>query len=42
MAQGNWEPVPTDELALKEEPKAPGAPAIILYWNVAIDDSGQS
>ena len=38
VAQGNWEPVPTDELALKEEPKAPGAPAIILYRNVAIDD----
>ena len=37
-AKGNWEPVPTEELALKEEPKAPGAPAIILYRNVAIDD----
>src|SRR5215831_7001823 len=38
MAQGNWEPVPPDELALKEEPKSPGVPAILLYRSVAIDD----
>jgi len=36
--QGAWEPVPADELALKDEPKAPGASAIILFRSLAIDD----
>jgi len=36
--EGTWETVPADELALKQEPKAPGAAAIILYRRLDIDD----
>ena len=27
----DWDPIPPDELALKDDPLNPGAPAIILY-----------
>ena len=30
-AKDDWEPIPPDELALKDDPLNPGAPAIILY-----------
>ena len=33
-------PVPAEELKMKSEPLAPGAPAIILYRQVDRDDSG--
>ncbi len=31
QAKDEWEPIPPDELALKDDPLNPGAPAIILY-----------
>ena len=31
QAKDDWEPIPPDELALKDDPLNPGAPAIILY-----------
>lgn len=33
-----WAPVPADELALKDDPEAAGAPAIILYREYVADD----
>ena len=30
-AKDDWEPIPPDELALKDDPLNPGAPAIIFY-----------
>jgi hypothetical protein len=34
-----WQPISTEELKMTSEPKAPGAPAIILYRQVDRDDS---
>jgi hypothetical protein len=39
--QNHFQPVSPEELAMKSEPQAPGAPAIILYRQVDRDDSGQ-
>jgi hypothetical protein len=36
--QGNWDPIPADELALKEEPQAAGAAAVILSRTLVTDD----
>ena len=33
-----WAPIPADELALKDDPEAAGAPAIILYREYVADD----
>jgi hypothetical protein len=33
-----WQPIPPEELAMKEHPTAPGAPAIILYREMFSDD----
>jgi hypothetical protein len=33
-----WQPIPPEELALKEHPTAPGAPAIILFRDMFTDD----
>ena len=30
-AQGEWKPIPPEDLALKDNPKSPGANAMILY-----------
>jgi Domain of Unknown Function with PDB structure (DUF3857) len=38
----NFQPVSPDELKMTSEPKAPGAPAIILYRQVDRDDRGQT
>ena len=37
-----FQPVSPDELSLKSEPLAPGAPAIILYRQVDRDDNGRT
>jgi|SRR5271157_588112 len=36
--QSGWSPIPADELALKDDPSAPGAPALILYRDMVADD----
>jgi len=36
----NFPPVPQSELKMTSEPKAPGAPAVILYRQVDRDDTG--
>ena len=38
----NFQPVSPDELKMTSEPKAPGAPAIILFRQVDRDDRGQT
>ena len=38
-AGDEWQPISPDELKMTGEPKAPGAPAIILYRQVDRDDS---
>jgi hypothetical protein len=38
----NFQPVSPDELKMTSEPKAPGAPAIILYRQVDREDRGQT
>src|SRR5437899_1805419 len=38
-AGDEWQPVSQEELKMTSEPKAPGAPAIILYRQVDRDDS---
>jgi len=38
----NFQPVSPDELKMTAEPKAPGAPAIILFKQVDRDDRGQT
>jgi hypothetical protein len=38
-AGDEWQPISPDELKMTSEPKAPGAPAIILYRQVDRDDS---
>jgi len=38
-AGDEWQPISQDELKMTSEPKAPGAPAIILYRQVDRDDS---
>ena len=38
----NFQPVSPDELKMTSEPKAPGAPAIILFREVDRDDRGQT
>jgi uncharacterized protein DUF3857 len=38
----NFQPVSPDELKMTSEPKAPGAPAIILFHQVDRDDRGQT
>lgn len=38
----NFQPVSPDELKMTGEPKAPGAPAIILFREVDRDDRGQT
>src|SRR5215475_5407678 len=40
MAGIPFQPVSSDELKMSAEPKAPGAPAIILYRQVDRDDNG--
>ncbi len=37
-AQGGWQPIDPADLAMKDEPMAPGAPAIYLYREVKGDD----
>ena len=39
-ANGEFQPVSPEELAMKSEPLAPGAPAIILFRQVDRDDTG--
>jgi Domain of Unknown Function with PDB structure (DUF3857) len=39
-AGDEWQPISQEELKMTSEPKAPGAPAIILYRQVDRDDSG--
>ena len=39
-AGDEWLPISTEELKMTSEPKAPGAPAVILYRQVDRDDSG--
>jgi hypothetical protein len=39
FALGDFKPIPADELALKGDPKAPGAHAIILLWTDDEDDT---
>src|SRR5262249_41853452 len=39
-AGDHFQPVSAEELAMKSEPLAPGAPAIILYRQVDRDDNG--
>ena len=41
-ASDHFRPVSAEELAMKSEPLAPGAPAIILYRQVDRDDNGMS
>jgi hypothetical protein len=38
-AGDEWQPISAEELKMSSEPKAPGAPAIILYRQVDRDDS---
>src|ERR1700730_18133761 len=38
----SFQPVSSDELKMTSEPKAPGAPAIILFREVDRDDRGQT
>jgi len=38
-AGDEWQPISQDELKMTSEPKAPGAPALILYRQVDRDDS---
>src|SRR5207247_11387928 len=38
-AGDEWQPISQEELKMPSEPKAPGAPAIILYRQVDRDDS---
>ncbi|HVW69926.1 MAG TPA: DUF3857 domain-containing protein, partial [Steroidobacteraceae bacterium] len=38
----DWLPVTREELAMTQDPKAPGAPAVYLYREVNRDDSGDS
>lgn len=38
----SFQPVPADELKMTSEPKAPGAPAIILFREVDRDDRGNT
>src|SRR5215475_14012235 len=38
----DYQPVSQDELKMTSEPKAPGAPAIILFRQVDRDDVGES
>jgi len=40
-AQGEWQPIDPADLAMKDEPLAPGAPAIYLYRE-ALDDDTQA
>ena len=35
---GEWQPIPKEELALKDDPTNPGASALILYREVTTDD----
>src|SRR5512133_4136523 len=42
LASDTFRPVSPEELKMTSEPKAPGAPAIILYRQVDRDDSGES
>jgi hypothetical protein len=42
VASDTFRPVSPEELKMTSEPKAPGAPAIILYRQVDRDDSGES
>ena len=37
QADDDWAPIPPDELALKDDPLNPGAPAIILYRETVIN-----
>ena len=41
IASIDFQPVSPDELKMTNEPKAPGAPAIILFREVDRDDNGQ-
>src|SRR5579864_5215925 len=41
-AWAGFQPVSSDELKMTSEPKAPGAPAIILYRQVDRDDNGRT
>jgi Domain of Unknown Function with PDB structure (DUF3857)/Transglutaminase-like superfamily len=36
----DWQPISPEELKMSSEPKAPGAPAIVLYRQVDRDDNG--
>src|SRR3984957_10421191 len=36
----DWLPIPPDDLKMRSEPLAPGAPAILLYRQVDRDDNG--
>ena len=38
-AGDEWQPITPEELKMTGEPKAPGAPAVILYRQVDRDDS---
>src|SRR5205823_14262314 len=38
-AGDEWQPITPEELKMTREPKAPGAPAVILYRQVDRDDS---
>jgi hypothetical protein len=38
----DWQPISPEELKMTSEPKAPGAPAILLYRQVDRDDNGPS
>ena len=42
FAGDDFKPVPPDELAMKDNPKQPGAHAMILEWTDAEDDANQS
>jgi hypothetical protein len=41
-AADEWQPISQEELKMASEPKAPGAPAIILYRQVDRDDSSSA
>lgn len=36
--QGSWVPIPAEELALKDDPASPGAPAVMLFMEQISDD----
>jgi hypothetical protein len=40
FAQGHFQPPSPEELTMKAEPQAPGAPAVILFRDVERDDTG--